>query len=136
MHLPGFVPNPYPFMRRAAIYALPSRWEGFGLVVIEAMACGAPVVAANCPSGPTEILEGGQYGVLVPPEDSAAFARALRDVLDDDTLRARLREVGARRVLDFTPQRLVPPWEAVLRDAAARRFPDARGDRDALAGRP
>jgi len=126
VHLPGFVPNPYPFMRQAAVYALPSRWEGFANVITEAMACGAPVVAADCPSGPAEILEGGRYGVLVPPEDSAALARALGELLGDPALRERWREVGARRVLDFVPERLVPAWEAVLRGTAAGRAPQAR----------
>nr|WP_221269698.1 glycosyltransferase [Deinococcus budaensis] len=133
VHLPGFVANPYPFMRQSAVYALPSRWEGFGLVLVEAMACGAPVVAADCPSGPAEILEGGRHGVLVPPEDSAAFARALGEVLGDEPLRGRLREAGARRVLDFAPGRLVPAWEAVLREAA-RRSPRSRGAGQAPVG--
>lgn len=123
VHLPGFVPNPYPFMRRAAAYALASRYEGFANVITEAMACGAPVVATDCPSGPAEILEGGQHGLLVPPGDSAALAGALGAVLGDAALAQRLREAGSRRVQDFAPERVVPTWEAVLRATAAGRRP-------------
>lgn len=131
VHLPGFVPNPYPFMRHAAVYALSSRYEGFANVITEAMACGAPVVATDCPSGPAEILEGGQHGLLTPPGDSAALAHALGRVLDDPALAAQLREAGTRRVQDFAPERLVPAWEAVLRGTAAGRKPgtDRRSSR-------
>lgn len=131
VHLPGFVSNPYPFMRRATVYALPSRWEGFANVITEAMACGAPVVAADCPSGPAEILEGGRHGVLVPPEDSAALADALGKLLNGPAERGFWREAGARRVPDFAPERLVPAWEAVLRETAVPaggRAPQPRPD--------
>ncbi|MBB5234089.1 glycosyltransferase [Deinococcus budaensis] len=128
VHLPGFVANPYPFMRQAAVYALPSRWEGFANVITEAMACGAPVVAADCPSGPAEILEGGRHGVLVPPENSAALAQALGRLLEDPAEREFWREAGARRVPDFAPGRLVPAWEAVLRETASGRAPQPRPD--------
>ncbi len=118
VHLPGYTANPYPFMRHAAVFALSSRYEGFANVITEAMACGAPVVATDCPSGPAEILEGGRHGLLVPVNDSAALAQALGRVLEDGALRQQLREVGLRRAQDFAPERIVPAWEAVLRGAA------------------
>lgn len=64
--LPGFVDNPYAYMARAAVFVLSSAWEGFGNVLVEAMAVGTPVVATDCPSGPAEILENGKWGRLVP----------------------------------------------------------------------
>lgn len=118
VHLPGYTTNPYPFMHHAAAFALSSRYEGFANVVAEAMACGAPVVATDCPSGPGEILEGGRHGLLVPVEDSAALAQALATVLGDEALRQRLREAGLCRAQDFAPERIIPAWEAVLRGAA------------------
>lgn len=75
--LPGFVPDPYPYMARAAAFALTSRWEGMPVVLIEALALGAPVVACDCPSGPREVLADGRYGRLVPVGDAAALAEAL-----------------------------------------------------------
>jgi len=75
--LPGFAPNPYAYMARAAAYVLSSRWEGLPTVLIEALACGARIVSTDCPSGPREILHDGLYGMLVPVGDPAALAVAL-----------------------------------------------------------
>lgn len=75
--MPGFAENPFPLMRRAGAFVLSSRWEGFPNALVEAMACGAPVIATDCPSGPREILGGGRYGTLVLPENPHALGRAL-----------------------------------------------------------
>lgn len=75
--LPGFVENPYPYMRHAALFALSSRWEGLANVLVEALACGTAVVSTDCPSGPAEILEQGRHGRLVPVGDAHALAEAI-----------------------------------------------------------
>ena len=75
--LPGFVGNPYVYMAHAAVFVLSSRWEGLPTVLVEALYCGAPVVATDCPSGPREILADGLYGRLVPVGDAAALAEAI-----------------------------------------------------------
>lgn len=77
----GFVENPYAMMSRAGAFVLSSRWEGLPTVLIEALACGAPVVSTDCPSGPDEILEGGRYGVLVPVENPEALAAGIVQAL-------------------------------------------------------
>ncbi|MGH8080918.1 MAG: glycosyltransferase, partial [Lysobacter sp.] len=69
--------NPYPYMRRAAVFVLASLFEGFGNVLVEAMACGAPVVSSDCPVGPREILRDGEYGTLVAVDDSSALIEAI-----------------------------------------------------------
>ena len=84
--LPGFVANPYPYMARAALFVLSSRWEGLPGVLIEALYCGAPVVATDCPSGPREILADGQHGRLVPVGDVSEMARAIEKSLDGETI--------------------------------------------------
>lgn len=79
--LPGFVPNPFPYMAQAALFVLSSRWEGLPTVLVEALYCGSRIVATECPSGPREILCEGRYGQLVPVGDVGALARAMEDAL-------------------------------------------------------
>jgi glycosyltransferase involved in cell wall biosynthesis len=75
--LPGFVDNPYAYMSRASLYVLSSRWEGLPTVLIEALYCGPPIIATDCPSGPREILADGRYGSLVPVGDVTALTQAI-----------------------------------------------------------
>jgi glycosyltransferase involved in cell wall biosynthesis len=82
VRMPGFVPNPYPYMAHAAIFILSSRWEGLPTVLVEALYCGAPLIATDCPSGPREILQNGRFGRLVPVEDSLALANAIEATLN------------------------------------------------------
>lgn len=98
--LAGFHQDPTPYYNTADLFVLSSDYEGFGNVIVEAMACGTPIVSTDCPSGPGEILQGGQYGRLVPVGDEFALAEAieasLRSVHD--------REALIRRAGDFSPQ--------------------------------
>ena len=80
--LPGFVHKPYAYMAHSDVFALTSRWEGLGFVLIEALAVGTPAVATDCQSGPREILQDGKYGRLVPVGDDAALAEAIGYTLD------------------------------------------------------
>ncbi len=81
--LPGFVSYPYRYMAHAALLASTSLWEGLPLVPVEALAVGTPVVSTDCPSGPSEILQDGRYGPLVPMGDAAALTEAMADTLDN-----------------------------------------------------
>lgn len=82
VELAGYVENPFAFMAHCAVFVLSSQWEGFGNVLVEAMACGAQVVSTDCPSGPAEILEGGRYGRLAPVGNAAALAAAVQTALE------------------------------------------------------
>lgn len=77
----GFVDNPYVYMSHASAVVLSSVWETFGVVLVEALACGCPVIATNCDYGPAEVLDNGQYGTLVPVKDFQALAQAMKAVL-------------------------------------------------------
>lgn len=85
VQLHGFVDNPLPYMRRAGVFVLSSSWEGLPGVLIQAMACGCPVVSTDCPSGPREILEGGRWGELVQVGDEEALAEAIQRSLENDS---------------------------------------------------
>jgi glycosyltransferase involved in cell wall biosynthesis len=108
--MPGFVANPYPWYARAGVFALSSRFEGFGMVIAEALYCGCPVVSTDCPYGPAEILDGGRYGRLVPVGDDAALAAALAQTLAAPPNRAVLHARGA----EFTVTRAVDRYLALL----------------------
>lgn len=102
--LPGFVSNPYAYMSRAAVFVLSSAWEGFGNVLVEAMAVGTPVIATDCPSGPHEILCDGAYGPLVQVGDNASMAEAIMRILEGrgltaSVLRGRAADFGLERAI-------------------------------------
>ncbi|MCB1875358.1 MAG: glycosyltransferase [Chromatiales bacterium] len=90
--LPGFTDNPFPYLRRADLFVLSSTNEGFGNVLVEAMALGTPVVSTDCPSGPREVLQGGRFGTLVPVGDDAAMAAAMAHTLREPPLPEHLAE--------------------------------------------
>jgi len=111
----GFVLNPFVYMKRAAVFVLPSLHEGFPNVLAEAMAVGTPVVATNCPSGPDEILEGGKWGHLVPIRDTRALADAIAETLlnpNPSRVEGALRRVEKLRlehIVDEYLRELFPP---------------------------
>ncbi|HRH04440.1 MAG TPA: glycosyltransferase [Burkholderiaceae bacterium] len=82
--LPGFVENPFAILKHASLFVLSSAWEGLPNALIQAMACGTPVVSTNCPSGPSEILQGGKWGRLVPVGNVDAMAEAMAATLEDE----------------------------------------------------
>jgi glycosyltransferase involved in cell wall biosynthesis len=90
VHFLGHCDNPFPFMRRARFLVQASAWEGFGLVLLEAMALGVPIIATDCPSGPAEVLDHGRYGLLVPPGQPAALADAMVELAHSPARREHL----------------------------------------------
>ena len=102
-------------MRAADVFVLSSLWEGFGNVIVEAMAMGTPVISTDCPHGPNEIITNGVNGLLVPPGDAAALAWAMLRLAEDASLRARLAQAGQLRAQHFSADRIVGEFEDVLR---------------------
>jgi glycosyltransferase involved in cell wall biosynthesis len=108
--LPGFVDNPYAYMKYAKGFVLSSRWEGLPTVLVEAMACGCSVISTNCPSGPQEILEDGKYGAIVPVEDPSALCHAMLETLANPFSRQLLEQ----RAMHFSLEQAVSQYLAVL----------------------
>ena len=110
--LPGFEPNPYAFLARASVFVLSSAWEGLPNALIEALACGCPVVSTNCPSGPQEILSNGTFGPLVPVGDHLALAEAILQTLEHppnvERLRSRAAEFDIQTITEQYLQALLP----------------------------
>jgi glycosyltransferase involved in cell wall biosynthesis len=102
--LSGFVLDPQRLLTSADLFVLSSDYEGFGNVLIEAMHAGVPVVSTDCPSGPAEILQGGKYGPLVPCNDPASLADAMKTALQSPVsghvLRSRAEEISGSAAID------------------------------------
>lgn len=111
VRLPGFVPNPYPYIKHANVFVLSSWWEGSPNVLTEALALGVSVISTDCPSGPREILADGALAPLVPVGDVAALASAIATVLDKPLDSNALR--GAAEA--YTMEANAAAYEAVLR---------------------
>jgi glycosyltransferase involved in cell wall biosynthesis len=115
--MPGYEPCPWRLMSRAVAVAVPSRQEGFSNVIVEAMACGASVVATEC-HGPREIVSSGVNGSLVPVGDEQALRQALVDLLDDPKRREHYREGALRRAQDYAVTRVGEQYVSLFRDLA------------------
>jgi glycosyltransferase involved in cell wall biosynthesis len=119
--MPGFVENPWAFMRDADVFVLSSHWEGFGNVIVEAMACGTPVIATDCDYGPREIIHSGEDGILVPVGDVEGLAREISRLLSDDSERLRIGMAGKQRAYAFDSQKICLEFERVFEDTLEKK---------------
>ena len=109
--MPGWVKNPYAFMAQARLFVLSSSWEGLPGVLIEALACGCPIVSTDCQHGPREILQHGQWGKLVPTNNPDALTDAIVASLSEVPDRKSLK----RRALQFSSENLMDEYENLIR---------------------
>lgn len=119
VQLPGALRDPFPALKYAGLFVLPSRYEGFGNALVEAMACGLPVVAADCDSGPREIIRPGIDGLLVPPEDASALAAAMAGVMADAERRAQLGAAARQASRRFDLEPVIKHWQDLLQRLTA-----------------
>jgi glycosyltransferase involved in cell wall biosynthesis len=100
---------------KASIMVLPSRTEGFGMVLIEAMACGVPCVSFDCPSGPKDIIEDGEDGFLIENGDIEAFAKAIMHLIENESLRKEMGAKAKENVKRYTPDKIAPIWDELFK---------------------
>ena len=109
----GNVENPFVYMQHAIAFLMTSRYEGFPMALIEALACGCPVLAMDCDFGPREAVRDGQDGFIVSPQDESAFVSKLSLLASDRTLRDKLGASAVRRARDFDTTSIASQWLSV-----------------------
>ncbi len=112
----GYKKNPFKYMARSDVFVLSSETEGFAMVIIEAMACGIPVVSTQCPCGPGEIITPGDNGFLVPMRDAPGLASAISRLLEDPALRRRITAAAENRARDYDIRSTAVKYEALFKD--------------------
>lgn len=115
--LPGVTRRPGAWLEHSDVFVLSSRYEGWGNVLAEAMAAGLPSIAFDCRWGPAVLIESGVNGLLVPDGDVAALAEALRRMMADAALRARLGTAAHQSMDRFSPATIVSQWQAAIETA-------------------
>jgi len=109
----GFRPDPQQYMKVADIFVLSSLWEGFGNVIVEAMSVELPVIATDCPHGPSEIITSEKNGLLVERANYLQLASAINRLMEDTNLRERIAIAGKQRSADFSPKKIAEGYATV-----------------------
>ncbi|MFG2002634.1 glycosyltransferase family 4 protein [Spirillospora sp. NPDC048911] len=108
-------------LAKASIYTLSSRFEGFPMILLEALNCGLPVASFDCPTGPREVIVDGVNGLLVPPEDGPGLAAAICRLIEDEPLRRRLGAAARETAAEYGPEAMRGRWETLLADLLQRK---------------
>jgi N-acetylgalactosamine-N,N'-diacetylbacillosaminyl-diphospho-undecaprenol 4-alpha-N-acetylgalactosaminyltransferase len=106
----GYRQNPFAYMARADLFTLSSDTEGFGNVIIEAMACGCPVISTDCPSGPGEIITSGENGILTEPANMEDLSKAMIKLLQNNTIREKMIKNAYKRAEDFSLNKILKQY--------------------------
>ena len=123
VRFPGLVAGPAAILRKADLFVLSSRYEGFPNALLEAMAVGVAVIATDCPSGPANIVRNGIDGILVPVDDVDALAAAMSALMDNEARRNELGQRASDVTERFNIDRIMASWESLLYDVTRTRRP-------------
>jgi glycosyltransferase involved in cell wall biosynthesis len=126
--LAGFQKNPYQFLSKSDVFVLSSGFEGLPMVILEAMACGAPVISTDCRSGPREILQNGKCGLLVPVGDEVALSKGIVTLLRDRALRENFSKAGKERAKDFSAGEVSTQYNNMLLEVASGSGLEVKGN--------
>ncbi len=116
IHLKGFVNNLQEELKQAGIFVLSSRYEGFGLVLLEAQANGLPIISFNCKEGPAEIIDDGINGYLIEPGNVASFADKMVELMSNDELRLSFSKNSQKDLYRFNLDNITNKWVEVLNE--------------------
>lgn len=119
--LVGNIKEPFSTLRKADLFVMSSRFEGFGNALAEAMACGLPAISFDCPSGPGEIISHGLDGILVPPGNAEALARAMADLMSDEPKRQQFGKNALRVRERFACDGIVDSWDRLIHSVTKAR---------------
>lgn len=100
----------------SSIFVLSSRYEGFGMVIIEAMSCGLPVVSFDCPHGPGDIIENNKTGFLVEYGNTSKFAEKLQLLMSDEELRVQMGSAGRKTSKKYNQENIIPQWDGLFKN--------------------
>jgi glycosyltransferase involved in cell wall biosynthesis len=110
----GRVENPFSILSRCDLFVLSSRFEGFPNALLEAMACGLPVVSFDCPTGPNRIIQHEINGLLIPPEDKDKLEKALHRLMENKSLRKRMGNQTINVSKRYAPDKIMAQWESLV----------------------
>lgn len=118
--MPGTRPAPHDILKRADLFVMSSRFEGFGMALAEALACGVPAISFDCPSGPGLIIRHGVDGLLVPPGDEQGLAEAMSQLMSDDARREKMAARAPEVTQRLSLEKYLDAWETIMTESAAR----------------
>ncbi len=122
VHFMGFQDNPWCWFSHAKLFVLPSLWEGFSNALVEALACGLPVLSSDCKYGPSEIVRNGENGYCVSPGDVQALRLGMDKIMTNARLQARLAEQARKDASTFDVSQMCSDYEQLIAQACTRQF--------------